>query len=85
MDLYLQESKRFPAKGTIVESKANANLCGMTSAFNIINDQVTVRTEDGFTFRLPLDELKLSKKKLKIEHEEEELPPELKDQKDISG
>ncbi|MBU0626368.1 hypothetical protein KKH82_02870 [Patescibacteria group bacterium] len=68
-----------------MESKANANLCGMTSAFNIINDQVTVRTEDGFTFRLPLDELKLSKKKLKIEHEEEELPPELKDQKDISG
>jgi|GEM_PF-2590345 len=52
-----------------------------------MNNEVTVRTEAGFTFRIPLAQLKLSNKKLKIAtHKEDELPPEVIKQKDkISG
>jgi hypothetical protein len=85
LELYLDESKKFPQKGTVVESKTDANLCGITASFNIMNNEVTVRTEAGFSFRLPLDQLKLSAKKLKIVHKDE-LPPEVIKQKDkISG
>jgi len=50
-----------------------------------MNNEVTVRTEAGFSIRIPLDQLKLSAKKLKIAHKSE-LPPEvLKDKDKISG
>jgi len=85
LELYLDESKKFPPKWTVVESKTDANLCGITSSFNIMNNEVTVRTEDGFSFRIPLAQIKLSNKKLKIAHKDE-LPPEVIQQKDaISG
>jgi len=50
-----------------------------------MNNEVTVRAEDGFSFRIPLAQIKLSNKKLKIAHKDE-LPPEVIQQKDtISG
>lgn len=84
LELYTQESKKFPPKWTVVECKTDANQCGITSSFNIMNNEVTVRTESGFSFRIPLAQLKLSAKKLKIEHKNE-LPPEIMAQKNISG
>ena len=85
LELYIEESKKFPQKWVVVESKTDATLCGITSSFNIMNNEVNVRTESGFSFRIPLDQIKLSTKKLKIVHKSE-LPPEVLKEKDkISG
>ncbi|MFA5748290.1 MAG: regulatory iron-sulfur-containing complex subunit RicT, partial [Candidatus Absconditabacterales bacterium] len=62
LELYLEDSKKFPQKGTPVKVK-NSDICGVTSSFNIMSGDVTVRTDDGVTFRIPLDQIKTLKEK----------------------
>lgn len=63
VELYLEESKKFPAKGTLVESKWSPAMCGCISSFNIMNNEATIRMADGFFFRLPLEQIQLATKK----------------------
>ncbi len=81
-ELYLEESKKYPHKWAVVEAKNNSDLCGVVSSFNIINNEVSIRTEDGVSFRIPLEQIKASDKKIKIKkhHEEKNIlnDPELK-------
>lgn len=57
LDLYLQESKKYPSKWTSVQVK-NCEMCGITTSFNIMSGDVTIRTEDGVTHRIPLAQIK---------------------------
>lgn len=83
VELYLEESKKFPPKGSLVESKASPDVCGCISSFNIMNNEATIRMPDGYLVRLPLDQIKLSHKKIEMARQEK-IPPELAAQKNIS-
>lgn len=60
LELYTQESKKYPPKWSFVETKLAWGGCGSghVFSFNIINGEVTVKSEDGVTFRIPLDAIK---------------------------
>ena len=72
MELYVQESKKFPPKRSVVESKVNPELCGVVASFNIMNNEITVKTEDGPSFRIPVSQIQASNKKIKHKHDIEE-------------
>ena len=67
LETYVEESKKFPPKGAYVEN-AGCEVCGTVFSFNIMNGDVTVRTKDGVTVRIPYTTIK----KVKIPSRSEE-------------
>ena len=57
LETYIDESKKFPPKWSYVENKW-CELCGVVSSFNIINGDVTMRTKEGITVRIPYTTIK---------------------------
>ncbi|MFA7717539.1 MAG: regulatory iron-sulfur-containing complex subunit RicT [Candidatus Absconditabacterales bacterium] len=66
LELYTQESKKFPPKGSQVGMKGST-VCGTVFSFNIMNNEVTIRTEDSGTIRIPLAQIKAAKTKTEPE------------------
>lgn len=66
LDTYIQESKKFPQKWSYVENKW-CEACGIVSSFNIMNGDVTIRTKDGITIRVPYTTIKKVKSPTKPE------------------
>lgn len=56
IEVYKSESKKYPPKGSKVTTK-DGKITGIATSFNIINQNVTIKTEDTI-FRLPLSEIK---------------------------
>lgn len=52
LDTYIQESKKFPPKWSYVENTW-CETCGVVSSFNIMNGDVTIRTKEWVTVRIP--------------------------------
>lgn len=59
LELYVQESKKYPPKWSYVTTKW-AGVCWTVFSFNIMNNEVTIRTDDNETFRIPLSQIKSS-------------------------
>ena len=57
LELYTQESKKFPPKGSIVDVKGG-NVSGCVFSFNIMSNEVSLRTSDGENFRIPVSQVK---------------------------
>ncbi|MDR2541633.1 MAG: hypothetical protein LBD11_07995 [Candidatus Peribacteria bacterium] len=68
LDLYVQENKRYPHKGTKINTCKLTNHCkskdchveecqGVVTSFNIITQEVNIRTKDAF-LRIPIEKLK---------------------------
>lgn len=66
LELYMQESKKFPPKWSHVDVKWS-KVWGIVFSFNIMNDEVTIKTEDGETFRIPLSQIRNVKTKTDTE------------------
>lgn len=66
VELYVEESKRFPQKGSYVETKHVdgkwCETCGICTSYNIMTNMVTIKSSDGEIFRLSLDSIDMSKK-----------------------
>ncbi|MCX6824685.1 MAG: regulatory iron-sulfur-containing complex subunit RicT [candidate division SR1 bacterium] len=52
LETYVQESKKFPAKGSHVETEG-CETCGVALSFNIMNGDVTIRTKEGPIVKIP--------------------------------
>jgi len=52
LETYIEESKKFPPKWAYVENKW-CEVCWTVFSFNIMNGDVSVKTKDGFTVRIP--------------------------------
>jgi len=61
-DLYLEESKRYPIKGSRVSSKVSS-VSWICLSFNIQSWDVTVKTKEGGIYRLPVFQLEFDKRK----------------------
>ncbi len=57
LETYIEESKKFPPKWAYVEN-AWCEVCGTVFSFNIMNGDVTVKTKDGVTVRIPYTTIK---------------------------
>lgn len=67
LETYIEESKKFPPKWAYVENQWH-EVCGTVFSFNIMNGDVTVRTKEGVTVRIPYTTIK--KVKLPVKWEE---------------
>ncbi len=54
LEQYAEESKKFPAKWSEVCLKSNNDMCGFVTSYNIMTNDVSVRTKDWWFFRVPL-------------------------------
>lgn len=66
LETYIEESKKFPPKGSYVEN-VWCDVCGVVSSFNIMNGDVTIRTKEGVTVRIPYTTIKKIKNPSKPE------------------
>ncbi|MDR0607467.1 MAG: hypothetical protein LBG52_03790 [Candidatus Peribacteria bacterium] len=68
LEVYLQESKKYPQKGTKLNTCKLINHCkdkdcqaeecqGIVTSFNIITQEVNIRTKEAF-LRIPIDKFK---------------------------
>jgi len=71
LDLYVQEGKKFPQKWSYTEV-VGCDTCWTVLSFNIMNNDVTIKTEDGYVIRIPLSQIKLAKQKTQEKVEEKE-------------
>jgi cell fate regulator YaaT (PSP1 superfamily) len=62
LDLYTEESKKYPSKWTQVCGKNSGDFCGYVSSYSIMTWDVTVKTEDWVFLRVPLAQLTVKKK-----------------------
>lgn len=62
LELYTEESKKFPHKGAHVCATNNCDTCGFVTSYNIMTNEVTIRSENGGFFRLPVSLLQAVKK-----------------------
>lgn len=60
LDIYLQEGKHFPCKGTTVSWNGSTS-SGVVSSYNIITKEVVIKTEEGAVLRIPVAMLKNEK------------------------
>lgn len=60
LELYTQESKKYPPKGSEVECKS-CDAKWYSTSYNIMSWEVTIKTSDWETFRVPVAELKIIK------------------------
>lgn len=72
LETYVEESKKFPAKWSYVESKW-CEVCGTALSFNIMNGDVTVKTKDSVIVRIPYTVIKKIKLPLKPEESTKEV------------
>lgn len=72
LETYVEESKKFPPKWAYVENKW-CEVCWTVFSFNIMNGDVTVRTKDGVTVRIPYTTIKKVKLPSKSEETTEEV------------
>lgn len=72
LELYTEEGKKFPAKWSHVCIKWN-NSCGNVFSFNIMNNEVTIRTDEGEIMRIPVSQIKAAKTKSDQEKTVEEV------------
>lgn len=56
-ELYEEEAKKYPARGSAVEAKWGIK--GTCLSFNIMNGDVTVKTQESGIMRLPVSQLKI--------------------------
>ncbi|HKL44424.1 MAG TPA: hypothetical protein VJ892_04035 [Candidatus Absconditabacterales bacterium] len=73
LELYREESKKYPKKGSEVKF-IKGNIEGIATSYNIMTGDVTLKTKDGETFRVPTGELKTIKApnpEIKSEEEKE--------------
>lgn len=71
LDTYIQESKKFPPKGAYVENKW-CEVCGTVFSYNIMNGDVSVKTKEGMTIKIPyttIQKIKLPTKPEESTHE----------------
>ncbi len=54
LEQYAEESKKFPQKWSEVCLKSNCEMCGFVASYNIMTNDVSVRTKDWWFFRVPL-------------------------------
>jgi len=54
--LYEEEAKKFPARGSQVEVK-ETGIKGICLSFNIMNSNVTIKTQENDIYRITLDQL----------------------------
>lgn len=66
LETYVQESKKFPPKWAYVENKW-CEVCGTVFSYNIMNGDVTVRTKEGMTVKIPYTTIKKIKLPTKSE------------------
>ncbi|MFA7298264.1 MAG: regulatory iron-sulfur-containing complex subunit RicT [Candidatus Absconditabacterales bacterium] len=52
LETYIEESKKFPPKGSYVENKGG-EVSGTVFSFNIMNGDVSIKTKDGMHIRIP--------------------------------
>ena len=62
LDLYTEESKKYPHKWTHVCGKNPWDFSGFVSSYSIMTGDVTIRTDDGALIRVPLGQLGVAKK-----------------------
>lgn len=62
LEQYAEESKKFPSKWSEVCLKNNCEMCGFVTSYNIMTNDVSVRTKDGGFFRVPLNLITTIKK-----------------------
>jgi len=67
LETYIEESKKFPPKWAYVET-AWCEVCWTAYSFNIMNGDVSVKTKEGMTIRIPYTTIK----KVKIPGKSEE-------------
>ncbi|HPK28125.1 MAG TPA: hypothetical protein PKX34_02850, partial [Candidatus Absconditabacterales bacterium] len=73
LEIYREESKKYPPKGSEVKY-LKGNIDGLVTSYNIMTGDVTIKTQDGETFKIPTGELKITKlpdPKIKTEEEKE--------------
>ena len=69
LDFYIQESKKYPTKGTRINTCKTMNHCkntncnaeecqGVVTSFNVITQEVSIRTKESF-LRIPIEKLKI--------------------------
>lgn len=58
LEQYVEESKKFPPKGSNVCMKNNCDMCWFVTSYNIMTNEVSVRTKDWWFFRVPLTLIK---------------------------
>ncbi len=54
LELYVEESKKFPQKWAQVCAKNNCEQCWFVTSYNIMTNEVTIRSENGWFFRIPV-------------------------------
>ena len=62
LDLYTEESKKYPSKWTQVCGKNPGDFCGYVSSYSIMTWDVSIKTEDWAFIRVPLAQLTVKKK-----------------------
>lgn len=72
LETYIEESKKFPPKWAYVENTWS-EVCGTVFSFNIMNGDVTVRTKEGVTVRIPYTTIKKVKLPSKWEETTQEI------------
>ncbi len=72
LETYIEESKKFPPKWAYVEN-IWSEVCGTVFSFNIMNGDVTVRTKEGVTVRIPYTTIKKVKLPSKWEETTQEI------------
>lgn len=65
LELYVEEGKKFPPKGSTVCAKSNPNQCGFVTSFNIMTNEVSVKFDEGWFLKLPLSLIQTAVKKNK--------------------
>lgn len=73
LETYKEESKKYPPKWSEVKY-LKSNIDWLVTSYNIMTGDVTIKTEDGETFKIPTWELKITKlpdPKTKTEEEKE--------------
>ncbi|MFZ2150562.1 MAG: regulatory iron-sulfur-containing complex subunit RicT [Candidatus Absconditicoccaceae bacterium] len=63
LELYTEESKKYPPKGSEVDCKS-CEAKGYSTSYNIMTGEVTIKTSEGETFRVPVGQLKIIKAKI---------------------
>lgn len=66
LELYIQEGKKFPPKWSFVDMKG-CETCGTVFSFNIMSNEVSLRTTDGDNIRIPLALIKSIKQRTEQE------------------
>lgn len=83
LELYTEESKKFPHKWSHVDVKWCATCGGTVFSFNIMSNEVSLRTDDGEMMRIPLAQIKNVREKTEAERQaDQEKRAEYKEHKE---